>query len=180
MSNLSLYAVKAVLILDADGQRLLAKYYPHATEFAALKDQRAFEKSLFEKTRRTNICYRSVVDVYVYVVGVAEENEIILSTALNAFVDALDILLRQRRLTAVVYVIRHQMEKQSIQSHYDTVVLALDECIDDGVVLEVDEEQIASRVSKRGMDTIDVALTEQTLMQAYQSAKERLANSLLK
>ena len=54
MSNLSLYSVKAVLILDAEGNRLLAKYYPHATELAAVKDQRAFEKSLFDKTRRTN------------------------------------------------------------------------------------------------------------------------------
>jgi hypothetical protein len=54
MSNLSLYSVKAVLILDTDGQRLLAKYYPHAKEFATLKEQKAFEKSLFEKTRRTN------------------------------------------------------------------------------------------------------------------------------
>jgi hypothetical protein len=54
MSNLSLYAVKAVLILDTEGNRLMTKYYPHATAFAAVKDQRAFEKSLFDKTRRTN------------------------------------------------------------------------------------------------------------------------------
>ncbi|KAI9591034.1 Longin-like domain-containing protein [Syncephalis fuscata] len=178
MSNLSLYSVKAVLILDAEGNRLMAKYYPHASEFAAVKDQRAFEKSLFDKTRRTNaeitlldghvVCYRSVVDVYVYLVGSADENELILSTTLNAYVDALDSLLR------------HQMDKRSIQSYYDMVVLALDECIDDGIILEVDEELIVSRVTKRGMDNIEVALTEQTLLQAYQTAKERLASSLLK
>jgi hypothetical protein len=75
---------------------------------------------------------------------------------------------------------RHQLEKHSIQGYYDTVVLALDECIDDGIILEVDADQIASRVSKRTLDGIDMVLTEQTLMQAYQTAKERLASSLLK
>jgi hypothetical protein len=44
----------------------------------------------------------------------------------------------------------------------------------------VDEELIVSRVSKRGIDNMDVVLNEQTLMQAYQTAKERLASSLLK
>lgn len=71
-ANLSLYTVTALLILDADGNRVLAKYYapPHDTSgtFAAelgvgaggpgqaglqtLKEQRAFEKSVWEKTRR--------------------------------------------------------------------------------------------------------------------------------
>ncbi|OCF40640.1 coatomer zeta subunit [Kwoniella heveanensis CBS 569] len=74
MSNLSLYTVTALLILDAEGQRVLAKYYdpPHQTApgtgipaelgvgaggpgmggLTTLKEQKAFEKSVFEKIRR--------------------------------------------------------------------------------------------------------------------------------
>lgn len=78
MSNLSLYTISALLILDTDGQRVLAKYYapPHheasgaapGTGVAAdlgvgpggpgmpglttLKEQKAFEKGLMEKIRR--------------------------------------------------------------------------------------------------------------------------------
>lgn len=63
-----MYAVTALLILDNEGNRVVAKYYspPHgaAAELGVgaggpgmpglltLKEQKAFEKSVFEKTRR--------------------------------------------------------------------------------------------------------------------------------
>jgi hypothetical protein len=65
--NLTLYTVAAFIVLDSDGQRVLAKYYapkldgltgvaatPAHKPFAALKDQRAFEKGLFAKTKKPN------------------------------------------------------------------------------------------------------------------------------
>ncbi len=75
-SNLTLYTVTALLILDTDGNRILAKYYhpPHAEAsphlagagaiagvtphiggpagLSTLKEQKAFEKSVWEKTKR--------------------------------------------------------------------------------------------------------------------------------
>jgi hypothetical protein len=77
-SNLTLYAVTALLILDSDGNRILAKYYnpPHSSEshsapaggahphghphahpvgppgLSTLKEQKALEKSIHEKTKR--------------------------------------------------------------------------------------------------------------------------------
>lgn len=73
-SNLSLYTVTALLILDGDGQRVLAKYYapPHQDQAGTgvpaemnvgaggpgmlgltnLKEQKAFEKSVMDKIRR--------------------------------------------------------------------------------------------------------------------------------
>ncbi|ORY02397.1 coatomer protein [Basidiobolus meristosporus CBS 931.73] len=180
MNNLTLYTAKALVLLDSEGKRLLAKYYKTGvTEFPKLKDQQRFEKTLFEKTRRSNgeiilldgqvVVYQSSVDVFFYLVGSGDENELLLSTVLNGYHDALSILLGQ------------QLEKRNILDHYDLVTLALDECIDDGIVLEVDPELIVSRVSKRGsQDMFDNALTDQTLMQAYQTAKERFAGSFLK
>lgn len=50
MVNLSLYSIKAVVLLDAEGNRVLAKYY--GQEYPNLKDQKAFEKGLFDKTKR--------------------------------------------------------------------------------------------------------------------------------
>lgn len=53
-NNLSLYTVKAVVVLDNEGKRLLAKYYrPSKGEFGTVKEQRTFEKALFDKTRRS-------------------------------------------------------------------------------------------------------------------------------
>ena len=61
--NLSLYAVNAFIVLDTDGHRVLAKYYspkartqlgePDANKgLQNLKEQRAFEKGLFAKTKK--------------------------------------------------------------------------------------------------------------------------------
>jgi hypothetical protein len=50
MVNLSLYSIKAVILLDAEGNRVLAKYY--GTENTTLKQQKQFEKGLFDKTKR--------------------------------------------------------------------------------------------------------------------------------
>ncbi|ORX85224.1 coatomer protein [Basidiobolus meristosporus CBS 931.73] len=176
-NNLSLYTTKAVLLLDSEGNRLLAKYYkPSTGDFKTLKEQKAFEKALFEKTRRTNseiilfegqvVVYRSSVDVYFYVVGSAEENELLLSSVLSAYYEAVSTLLRD------------QIEKRTVLDHYDLVTLALDETIDDGIILEVEPENIVSRVSKRGQDSFEGSLTDQTLLQAYQTAKERFAGSI--
>jgi len=61
--NLSLYAVNAFVVLDTDGHRVLAKYYspkgrtqlgepdPNKS-LTNLKEQRAFEKGLFAKTKK--------------------------------------------------------------------------------------------------------------------------------
>lgn len=73
-ANLSLYTVTALLILDTDGQRVLAKYYapPHQETpgtglvadlnvgaggpgmlgLGGLKEQKTFEKGVMEKIRR--------------------------------------------------------------------------------------------------------------------------------
>lgn len=57
-----------------------------------------------------------------YVIGPAGENELMLSSVLGAFYDAVALLLR------------HQVEKRAILENLDLVVLALDETIDNGSV----------------------------------------------
>jgi hypothetical protein len=69
-----------------------------------LKDQKAFEKGLFEKTKKQSsdvilydnqlAMYKQGVDATLYVVGGAEENEIMLYLVVVALRDCLDILLR--------------------------------------------------------------------------------------
>lgn len=80
----SLYIIKAILLLDNDGNRLIAKYYDN--QFASVKEEKTFEKSLFTKTHKANgeiimldgltIVYRSSVDLYFYVIGSTSQNEV--------------------------------------------------------------------------------------------------------
>ncbi|KAI7854404.1 Longin-like domain-containing protein [Circinella umbellata] len=176
MVNLSLYSIKAVVLLDAEGNRVLAKYY--GSDYSNLKEQKAFEKGLFDKTKRAQgevilydnqvVLYRSNIDIFFYVVGSTEENELILLSMLNAFYDAVSTLLR------------FQVEKRSVMDNLDLVVLCLDETVDKGIILETDANAIVSRVSKPRLDMVDIPFSEQTLMQAYQSARDRFASQLLR
>ncbi|KAI8984489.1 Longin-like domain-containing protein [Mycotypha africana] len=176
MVNLSLYSIKAVILLDAEGNRVLAKYYD--AEQTTLKQQKQFEKGLFDKTKRAQgevilydnqvVVYRSNIDIFFYVVGSMEENELILLSMLNAFYDAVSTLLR------------YQVEKRSIMDNLDLVILCLDETVDGGIILETDSNAIVSRVSKPRMDMVDIPFSEQTLLQAYQTAKDKFANQLLR
>ncbi|NWZ58896.1 COPZ1 protein, partial [Haliaeetus albicilla] len=98
----SLYTVKAVIILDNDGDRLFAKYYDDT--YPSVKEQKAFEKNIFNKTHRTDseiallegltVVYKSSIDLYFYVIGSSHENELMLTAVLNCLFDSLSQMLR--------------------------------------------------------------------------------------
>ncbi len=77
--------MKAIAILDNDGRRILANYYDK-TLFPTIKEEKAFEKNLFQKTHKANAdiimldgltcLYRSNVDLFFYVMGDCHENEV--------------------------------------------------------------------------------------------------------
>ncbi|KAJ1997142.1 Golgi-to-ER vesicle coat component [Coemansia thaxteri] len=184
MVNLSLYTVRAMVIMDGEGNRLISKYYsrgPHAQNYKTFKDQKKFEGELFAKTRKSTsevilfdgqtVLFKYVNDAYFYLVGDPEENELLLSAVLNGFVEALSLLLK------------HNVDKRNLLDNLDMVVLALDEAVDDGIALETDPNVIASNVSKRGVDSIDALTTsinEQALLDMYKQAKERFSLAMLK
>ncbi|KAG9312323.1 Longin-like domain-containing protein [Chiua virens] len=172
--NISLYSVNAFIILDSEGHRVLAKYYPQrtSTDQLALKDQRTFEKGLWQKTKKPGgdvilfdghlAVFRHSLDLIFYVVGGPTENEIMLYSVLTAVFDAASLLLR------------NQVEKRAVLENLDLVLLCLDETIDDGIIVETDSTTIASRVSRPKADTTEIVINEQTLMSAYQTVREKV------
>lgn len=64
--------------------------------------------------------YKHSLDLIFYLIGPATENEIMLQATLQAFYDAVSMLLR------------NQVEKRSVLENLDMVLLCLDETIDDG------------------------------------------------
>lgn len=115
--NLSLFSVNAILVLSTDDRsRILTKYYsaPHApphsnthtgaNPYPTVKEQRAFEKGLLDKTNKQSsdiilydrrvVVFKMEGDVMLYVVGGAEENDILLFGVVLALRDSLAILLK--------------------------------------------------------------------------------------
>ncbi|KAI0692869.1 coatomer protein [Cerioporus squamosus] len=177
--NLSLYTVTAFLIIDTDGHRVLAKYYHpkghpngESKKLTTLKEQRAFEKGLFQKTKKAGgdiilydshlAVYKHSLDLIFYIIGDPTENELMLNAALVAFSDAVMLLLR------------NQVEKRGVLENLDLVLLCLDETIDDGIIVETDSTTIASRVSRPRADTTEIVINEQTILSAYQTVKEKM------
>lgn len=118
---ISLFSVNAILIMSTDdSSRIFAKYYspphpptgipanssdyPGANPYPTVKDQKSFEKGLLEKTAKQTsdiilydnrvVVFKTEGDVMLYVVGGAEENEVLLYNVVIALRDSLNILLR--------------------------------------------------------------------------------------
>ena len=78
--------------------------FPGANPYPSPKDQKAFEKGLLEKTAKSTndvilydnriVVYKTESDVMLYVVGPADENEIMLYSVVLALRDSLNILLK--------------------------------------------------------------------------------------
>lgn len=121
-----------MLILDNDGNRILAKYYDK-TIFPTAKEQKAYEKNLFNKTHRANaeiimldgltVVYKSNVDLFFYVMGSTQENELILLSVLNCLYDSIATILKKN------------VEKRALLDNLDIVMLAFDEICDEGWVV---------------------------------------------
>lgn len=99
----------------------------------------------------------------VYVIGMAEENELILLNVLNVLTEAITTLLRD------------QVDKSSLINFVDYVFLTFDELVDDGIILEVDAKAIVTRVALKGPDA-DQSIGDQTLSDAVQSLREQAKN----
>ena len=120
----TLDTVKALMILDNDGNRILVKYYDNQT-FPSVAAQKKFEKSLFTKTHKVMLeglstswswnwptllhqanaeiimldgltcLYKSSVDLFFYVVGSGQENELLLMSVLDCLFNACSGILRK-------------------------------------------------------------------------------------
>lgn len=155
----TLYTVKGIAILDNDGNRILAKYYDKNI-FPTSKEQKAFEKNLFNKTHRANAeiimldgltcVYKSNVDLFFYVMGSSHENEVCIfvrwingiKRSISSFFYRLMCFLLQLILMSalqclyesVSHILRKNVEKRAVLDSLDIVMLALDEICDGGWV----------------------------------------------
>ncbi|KAK3174991.1 hypothetical protein OEA41_002237 [Lepraria neglecta] len=192
--NMSLFSVNAILLLSTDDRsRILTKYYsaphhppnaskeePGSNPYPTVKEQKAFEKGLLEKTTKSNsdiilydgriVVFKMEGDVMMYVVGGSEENEILLFGVVLCLRDALSILLK------------NSTDKRTLIENYDLVSLAIDEIVDDGIILEVDPVIVASRVSRAPAQDVanikGVDLSEQGVYNLLEFGKNKLAERM--
>nr|GEZ98714.1 coatomer subunit zeta-1-like [Tanacetum cinerariifolium] len=171
-------SVKNILLLDSEGGRVAVKYY--SDDWPTNSAKESFEKSVFTKTQKTNACieaeiamfenniviYKFSQDLHFFVTGGDDENELIISTVLQGFFDAVGLLLRGN------------VDKKEALENLDLILLCLDEIVDGGIILETDANVIAGKVASHSVDS-GAPLSEQTISQALATTREHLTRSLL-
>ena len=159
--NLSLYSVQAFVVLDTEGNRVLSKYYRSKShpqgepkELLTLKEQKVFEKGLWQKTKKPGgVLFCLVVYFhswsYALCVRCDRIGDIILyDSHLVVYKHSLDLILyfiagstenevmlysALTSLTeALAMLLRNSLEKRGVLENLDLVLLCLDETIDDG------------------------------------------------
>ena len=105
------------------------------------------------------ILYKNNVDLYFYVLGTPQENELLLLSVLNCVFDSIS------------KIVRKDVEKRTVMENLGVILLALDEICDGGIILEADANEVENRVAVRNED---VPIGEQTVHQVLKSAKEQI------
>ncbi|NXP72966.1 COPZ1 protein, partial [Ramphastos sulfuratus] len=162
---------------------LCPQYYDDT--YPSAKEQKAFEKNIFNKTHRTDseiallegltVVYKSSIDLYFYVIGSSYENEVRGQSPQGvaeggggqagegASWQAWGAGWAPLGAEWARWVpTRKNVEKRGLLENMEGLFLAVDEIVDGGVILESDPQQVVHRVAVRGED---VPLTEQTVSQ---------------
>mmetsp|Transcript_19740 Transcript_19740/g.19853 ORF Transcript_19740/g.19853 Transcript_19740/m.19853 type:complete len:183 (-) Transcript_19740:129-677(-) len=177
MSEVLVPYVKSLIVLDADGTRLLAKYYDPKPK----SEQSKFEATLHKKSKavaaKTDaevvlfdqdiVVYRSGADCKFFICGPVEENELILVGVLDVIYDTVSALLRG------------QIDKRTMLDNLELVLLTIDEALDHGHIMELDASAVSSRVLMKGSDSGGpVAIGDLSISQALGMAKDQFMRSL--
>ena len=74
--------------------------------------------------------YKTSVDLFFYVIGSGHENELLLMSVLDCLYDSVSNILRK------------SVEKKALTSNLEFILLAIDEMIDGGIIMEEDPLQV--------------------------------------
>ncbi|ODV89072.1 hypothetical protein CANCADRAFT_3712 [Tortispora caseinolytica NRRL Y-17796] len=183
MTNFSLYSVLACIVLDSSGKRIFAKYYDHPHQpgqnpYSSETKQVEFETGLAKKTHKDptevilydgNLAtFKECGDAVIYLIGPADENELLLHSLVTSIREALEMILGS------------SINKRTLLENYDILALTIDEFIDAGVVMQPDSTIVAGRVSRAPSQEASrqIDLSEQGILNYMSIARERISETL--
>ena len=146
--------IKGVVVLDNEGQRIIAKYYNSPRHLETNAQQKLFERQLHFKSNKLSnsskinmyendimtvesytAIFRVYTDMSIYILGNRDDNELVLSQVLEVIHECFDKLFK------------HSIERKSLISNMTAVILVIDEIIDSGIVMTTDYQTILKRIN---------------------------------
>lgn len=144
-------SIKAIIILQIDGRRTLAKYYDE--QLATTSKQ--FERRLFSKTKTPKakdevivldgvlVVHKFITDSHIYVIGGRNENPLVLDNVLSCIVEIINSLSN------------NGINNNVVMENLSQVILALDEICDSGMILEIDPNLVLHRITSSPSDDLE-------------------------
>lgn len=144
-------SIKAIIILQMDGRRTIAKYYDDQLQSTS----KQFERRLFARTKTTKpkdeilvldgilIVHKFITDSHIYVMGGKNENPLVLDSVLSCIVEIISSL--QTNSTGGNVVLEN----------LSRIILALDEICDSGMILEIDPALVVQRITATNHDDFE-------------------------
>lgn len=146
--------ITATLLLDSKGDRIITKYYANpnsATKSTlSLEDQIKLEKALTVAASSSNVSNNEhdicMVDQFVAIFHVIDDVRlfVVVDISENETVAAMVLSTLHQSLT---FLFDFRVNKVNILNSIDLVMFIIDECIDNGYILELDSEELIKRVS---------------------------------
>jgi len=184
-------AVLALLVLDTDGERLAVKYSAVARRelWPTVEAQVAFEKMIISKLpklgsaksevdvaviKEYTVLFQACNDVVVCAVASSTENELVVMQLVEG------IFSSASNCSHATNFLSTGLSKQLVLDRLSDILFILDEVVDDGIIMETDEEKITARIKM--IDETQVsqqAQAEEVFAKATQSAKQKLLSSLM-
>lgn len=178
-----LHQVTAVVILDVEGRRIFAKYYNDVAtgqpgRWASVDAQIAFERALHSKARavqpagndETVLLYEGSAIVYsldpevsYFIVGPGDENELVLSAVLSCIYEGTQQVLKTSQ----------PLDKRQLLESYETLLLVVDETVDDGIVFETSATNVAAEVAPFAVSETQVADGAKKALRGFKGFLER-------
>ena len=137
--------IKSVFIYSLNGTHLISHYY---SNFIPESVENTFEKSIFKRALDDQfgeimqhdeyiVIYKLIGDVFIFVVGGLNSNELLLAEVADTMSTALSL------------VFKGKVDSKAIMKQIDLLYLLLDETIEQGLLFEGDPEVIAARTKLR-------------------------------
>lgn len=164
--------VRGLAIIGENGNRIIG------SPLVISQEEKTFEKRLFEKAKEVNesiilfednlVLYKIVGDVCVMLYGPVNENEIALSSALDAF------------YAAAVKTINGPLSSKSIDKHYDEIFLLIDSFIYKTTIITDSSNDLLESMQKRTFEGLDSMQMPSKLSSALKKAQKSFASSWFK
>merc|ERR1711957_1048846 len=119
------------------------------------------------------VMFQACNDVFICAVAASSENELVVLQLVEGIFSTMTA-------TAAAGFLASGITKELVLENLSDVLFILDEVVDDGVIMEHDQEKLSARIKM--IDETEVtqaAQAEQMFQKATQSAKSKLLGSLL-